>query len=443
MTGNTTYYRPIQYLGSKTRVIDAIVSECEKLYVPGEYVIDMFSGSSIVSQSFYKKGMYTIANDVLAFSSDIAACMLNIYRKEKSTDNVNAFVHSIGLQTIPSDYYLVFIPFIEQEQCLLTEHNINGLKELYHNLSQVGKSNKPTTQVEYIRNHTGCSAINNIPLFANYYAGTYFGIKQALDIDYLRNKIEQEIIYNGDLWEKNLLLTALYNTCSIIVNSAGKHFAQPISIDNAEETKITTVRFFENRANNVIEVFKTCVENILSSTSDNIYDDKSFVLNMDICNSDFRKSIENENVSVIYADPPYTAQQYSRFYHILEVLHSYNYPKLQIFRGKYTQGIYPNDKYKSPFCSRVQASKAFESIFSIAQGHRSNLMVSYSESKSKHTGNERMLSLENILQLAEVFLPNYTVDQVDFDFEYKQLNSKDKIVDVKEDKEILLIFKKQ
>lgn len=53
MTNNTTYYRPIQYLGSKTRVVDTIVSECKRLYTPGEYVVDLFSGSSIVSQILF------------------------------------------------------------------------------------------------------------------------------------------------------------------------------------------------------------------------------------------------------------------------------------------------------------------------------------------------------------------------------------------------------
>ena len=60
MTNKTAYYRPIQYLGSKTRVVDTIVSECKKLYTPGEYVVDLFSGSSIVSQSLYKNGMHVI-----------------------------------------------------------------------------------------------------------------------------------------------------------------------------------------------------------------------------------------------------------------------------------------------------------------------------------------------------------------------------------------------
>lgn len=441
MMDNNLYYRPIQYLGSKTRVVDTIVSECKKIYAPGEYIVDLFSGSSIVSQSLYKNGMNVIANDVLSFSSDIAASMLNQNRRKTSADTVKTFIHGIIFPSTYSGYFTPFSSFIEQENQLLSEHNIDGLKKLYSRLSQVGNNIKPSAQVEYIRNHEEASAINNVPFFANYYAGTYFGIKQALDIDFLRNEIEHEWELTGDIWEKKMLLTALYNTCSIIVHSAGKHFAQPISLNNIGEKKIMTARLFENRTYNVIDVFKMCANNILNSTTENWRNDSSFALNMDMCTSKFSQGIKDKKVSIIYADPPYTAQQYSRFYHVLEVLHDYIYPKLQIFRGKYTQGIYPNNKYKSPFCSKTMAKGAFDNIFNLAQSHSSSLIISYSESKNELTGNERMVSLDDIMQLAAEYIPNHSVSQVDFDFDYRQLNTKEKIVATKEDKEILLIFK--
>ena len=314
---------------------------------------------------------------------------------------------------------------------------------MYERLSQVGNDNVTNPHVEYIRNHYGISAIDNIPLFANYYSGTYFGIKQSLDIDVLRNKIEHEWQESKDLWVYKVLLTALYNTCSIIVHSAGKHFAQPIGIDDDNETKITNVRLFENRSYDVIEVFKSCVISILQSTASFVSEGRSFALNEDICTSEFKNAIAHKKVSVIYADPPYTAQQYSRFYHIPEVLHSYVYPKLQIFRGKHTQGIYPDDKYKSPFCSKTKAKRAFESIFALTSEHQSHLIVSYSESKKSKTGNERMVTMDYLYQLAEKYLPNYSTNLLTFDFDYRQLNNKEKIVEEKDDKEILLIFKKQ
>ena len=442
MTNNSTYYRPIQYLGSKTRVVDTIVSECKRLYTPGEYVVDLFSGSSIVSQSLYKNGMHVIANDVMSFSSDIATCMLNQARKTSSVSSIEHFIQSLRVLSV-SEYQNAFAELISIEQSLISEQNLGGIKTLYENLSQVGNNNDINAQIEYIRNHYGTSAINNIPLFANYYAGTYFGIKQSLDIDVMRNKIEHVWQTTKDLWAYKVFLTALYNTCSVIVHSAGKHFAQPIGIDDGDETKITNVRLFENRSYDVIAVFKSCVISILQYTASFVPEGRSYALNEDICTSNFKNAIAERKVSVIYADPPYTAQQYSRFYHIPEVLHSYVYPKLQIFRGKHTQGIYPEDKYKAPFGSKTKAKSAFESIFALTSEHQSHLIVSYSESKKSKTGNERMVTMDDLYQLAEKYLPNYSINQLTFDFDYRQLNNKEKIVEEKDDKEILLIFKKQ
>ena len=65
------YFRPIQYLGAKTRTLGVIASECKRLYRDNTYVVDLFSGSSIVSQALFYNGMAVISNDALRFCSDI------------------------------------------------------------------------------------------------------------------------------------------------------------------------------------------------------------------------------------------------------------------------------------------------------------------------------------------------------------------------------------
>lgn len=138
MAGHSKYYRPIQYLGSKIRIVDTIVKECQKLYTPENYVLDLFSGSSIVAQSLYNNGMNVIANDAMSFSSDIAACMLNQDRKKCSISNVEAFVSGmVSLHTLPQNF-MEFSSLIDKERQLLDKKDLLGLKVLYDNLSQVG-----------------------------------------------------------------------------------------------------------------------------------------------------------------------------------------------------------------------------------------------------------------------------------------------------------------
>lgn len=440
MTSNS-YYRPIQYLGAKSRTLNEIVAECNRLCVPESYVVDLFSGSSIVSQALYKNKNKVIANDVMGFCCDMSSAMLNFKKTDDAEEEVVGFIGNLkgGLSdmSVPN----CFCEYIQKEREYLCQKNLGGLKELYNELRQVrNASNGNGGQIDFIYKHLGEVVSKNALLVSNYYAGTYFGIKQSLDLDYILNLIYRSE-FNSD-WTRCVLLTALYNTCSLIVNSAGKHFAQPIQIKNFDLKKITNHRFLENRFFRVMDLFVDCVQKILYVSNGFGKINDNIVLNEDICNRRFYDEIGRHNVSVFYADPPYTAQQYSRFYHIPEVLHSYRYPKLQMFRGDVTQGIYPNNKYKSPFCSKVGARQAFSKIFELVRDNNASLVLSYSESKTEETGNERMVTMEDILYLASCYLPNHNIKQVDFSFDYKQLNSKAKVISNKEDKEFLMVFEK-
>lgn len=63
MAEHSKYYRPIQYLGSKIRVVDTIVKECQKLHTPENYVLDLFSGSK-------RLRVYTLHNSKKAVTAD-------------------------------------------------------------------------------------------------------------------------------------------------------------------------------------------------------------------------------------------------------------------------------------------------------------------------------------------------------------------------------------
>ena len=59
------------------------------------------------------------------------------------------------------------------------------------------------------------------------------------------------------------------------------------------------------------------------------------------------------NVGLVYADPPYTDMQYSRYYHLLNVAAKYEYPKLTITKNGYTKGLYTEGRYQSKLSSVV------------------------------------------------------------------------------------------
>lgn len=437
-------YKPVQYLGAKTRTLDTIVSECSRLHKKDSYVVDLFSGSSLVSQALYLNGMPVIANDVMGFCSDMSACLLNVSKTRESAELLRKAIKSVSSYEISTDLINPFRSFMIKEDSLLKLKDLYGLKELYSQLPVISNEKVDSSnQVLFIKDNIGKEAFNSVPLITNYYSGSYFGIHQSIRLDAIRNYIECFYHDNNDEWVYTAMLTALYSTLSTIVHSAGKHFAQPISITDFDKNKITNIRLFENRSFNVDELFVGFLEDILIKTGNVNLTPSNLSTSYDVQDMNFANLLDKKSVSVIYADPPYTAQQYSRFYHIPEVVRLYRYPQLQQFRGHITQGLYPENKFKSDFCSKTKAKDAFRTVFGLVETTQCNFILSYSESKKNETGNERMVTRNDILTIAEEYIPNYKVKQLKFDFEYRQLNSSAKVVHNKEDKEFLIIFEKK
>ena len=111
---------------------------------------------------------------------------------------------------------------------------------------------------------------------------------------------------------------------------------------------------------------------------------------------------------------------YPKFYTLTYI------PSCKFIKDIQRKGIYPDNKFKSDFCSKVKVKDAFSSIFDIVRQLDAHLILSYSESKKADTGNERMITMEDIMSIAQKHIPNYISRQINFDFEYKQLNKKKK-----------------
>lgn len=437
-------YKPVQYLGAKTRALDTIVAECGRLYKKNSYVVDLFSGSSLVSQALFINNMSVLANDVMKFCSDMSACLLNISKTNNSVSLLREAINDISSYELNPDFIEPFREYMVKEKSLLIAKDLHGLKELYSQLPIISNEKvEPTIQVLYIRDNIGKEALNNAPLITNYYSGSYFGVNQSIRLDTIRSFVERYFHETHDSWGYTAMLTALYSTLSTIVHSAGKHFAQPIGITDFDKDKITNIRLFENRSYDVDVLFVKYIEEIVLKTGKRKKTSSCLSSNYDVQDKDFANSLKSKRVSLMYADPPYTAQQYSRFYHIPEVVRFYRYPQLQQHRGHITQGLYPDNKFKSDFCSKTKAKDAFRSVFGLVKEAQCDFILSYSESNNNTTGNERMVTRNDILSIANEFIPNYQYKQVRFDFDYKQLNSSAKVVHDKEDKEFLIIFEKK
>ncbi len=80
--------------------------------------------------------------------------------------------------------------------------------------------------------------------------------------------------------------------------------------------------------------------------------------------------LADENL-VIYADPPYSRAQYSRYYHLLETLVLYDYPDCN------DKGRYRADRVQTAFSLKSKVIAAMDAFFGAAAQTGGKLYLSY------------------------------------------------------------------
>lgn len=190
--------------------------------------------------------------------------------------------------------------------------------------------------------------------FEKNYSDTYFSKNQCIEIDSLRYAIEK--VTNVD--RKNLYLVSLMHAMCICQATSG-HFAQYLPQDHPRLKSISKKSIFD-------EFLKKCDDfnNIVFSTFENKCFNEDYV--------DLINSKEFEKVKMVYIDPPYTGEQYSRFYHILETVCKYDNPALEF------KGLYRTDRYTSSFSLRKKAFDEFEKLLKLLSNKKKKIIISYS-----------------------------------------------------------------
>lgn len=239
-----------------------------------------------------------------------------------------------------------------------------------------------TAKDELLNNYLANNFNKYYHFFEDTYSFTYFSDKQCCDIDSLRYAIDQ---LNNE-HRKNLYLFALM--CAMCkVQSTPGHFAQFMPSTHS--------RIIPLQKMNLFDVFLEKCDlyvNLFFNKNQN----KAF-------NMDFHDLLQCEDiasVNTIYLDSPYTQEQYSRFYHVLETVVKYDYPEVN-FKAKYR-----NDRFQSDFCYKNKVENEFNYIFKYCQITSKNLLVSYS--------NKGLISVDRLHELASKHFKNVKLQTMDY-----------------------------
>lgn len=204
-------------------------------------------------------------------------------------------------------------------------------------------------------------------LFTYYYSGTYLGLRQCIDADSLIFAIHTASNRNAiTKGQESWLLIALATALQRVATTTG-HFAQYLQLKTG-----TSDRYMRQRRR---VLWDEWLDSIPTESPIGSWDwraqNRAYagdVLQL------LRSLRRGRNVpAVVYADPPYTTDHYSRYYHVLETLVKYDYPKVA------SNARYRVDRFQTPFSIKSQAAKAFRSLAAATARIGADLVVSYPE----------------------------------------------------------------
>lgn len=211
-------------------------------------------------------------------------------------------------------------------------------------------------------------------IFRNF-GGLYFSYRQAAMIDILLTSGSHTHTSVRDTW-----LAAVISTASEIVNTVGKQFAQPIKPRDAtgQIKRHLMAKILRDRTLDVSAVFRSWLYRYSTLSRTNHAHR--------VMRGSFASILDSigDSVDVIYADPPYTREHYSRFYHVLETIALGDEPEIsrtsiRSSGPRLARGMYRNDRHQSPFSIKSKTPSAFKQLFGIARDHNLPVLLSYSK----------------------------------------------------------------
>lgn len=396
-------FRPIQYLGSKLKIAPRIRDLMDSVSDPEDTVGDLFSGSSAVSGVLCGQRR-TLAVDVQAYAATLADAMLNATSKAADVLRTPAFFRAIEeVEHRRLDHYREMVVLDDRARAAAVDGDGRPLDQLISFGSIAAYRQTPTNDgpAPVVRALTAVAGrLNELgPHYskglAAYYGGAYFSMRQAVALDAFN-----EVLDGLDAEARKLGRAVLLSVASELVNTVGKQFAQPMRIvksDGAAQP-VLLARAIRDRGLDVSKTWEAWLgrwEKAISEPRIGGHAVQADVL--DFVDKD-------TECSAFYADPPYTIDHYSRFYHVLETLVLRDQPLLDTHRkagaDRIMRGLYRAGRYQSPFSVPRMVAPAFERLFKgVARGGRS-LVLSYSPFDPGQGHRPRLLNLEEIVGLA-------------------------------------------
>jgi adenine-specific DNA-methyltransferase len=333
----------ISYMGTKHELA-AAVSQVIESCQPGR-LMDAFSGMGAVAEA-HAGTRQVWTNDVQHFAHLASTC--------RFTDQ--------GGPMSASALGMIARPLYSQNLKRLRDQNEAAFKF----------SRQAVKATEYLLFERNFSRAKSYPIvseeaygcFIQRYSHSYFSVIQCAEIDSIRFALET-LRGRGSMSASQFdwAILALGRASLRLANTTG-HFAQFLSPSRANFRRVCkqfSRSIWTDWLSSISRLPPVGQANWRSENLATRSDSTSLL----------RDPSRSEQARVVYCDPPYTDDQYSRYYHVWETLVLYDYPETT---GK---GLYRPGRFTTSFSLSSKVVGAFQQLISDIAAADADLVLSY------------------------------------------------------------------
>lgn len=350
----------IRYMGAKHGIANAVAAVVAGL--PSGPCLDLFSGMCSVAGALASSGRETWCNDIQRYAAVVAEALL--ISVDPPLDPLRSATHLF-------DHYAANLRLLQDrfaadlagEAVALAQLDKAEYVRQASEWRHVGNDERLALEAQSLRSNLMTTPYRLATLT---FAHGYFGLCQATELDSLRFAIDSA-------WRVGMLtagearwaLVALLQAASHLVAAPG-HFAEHLKPRDDE----TYRRLRRLRARSAWTQFQVELGRLAPYGTER-WRKGNRVFCEDATTLTQRLGQLRLQPRVVYADPPYSKAQYSRYYHVLETLVRYDYPAAT------GAGRYRSDRFQTPFSKVSTVRQGFESLAEHTAKLGADLVLSY------------------------------------------------------------------
>ena len=434
--------RTIHYLGSKLRILSPIRRIVASVAPVGQPVCDLFSGSGVVSLALASDWDVTSV-DIQEYSRVLCSGLVN------PPSNGSEMALRVCDRAVSGSLRLrlraALRDLLARERRCMVEAAAGGadglcdlldhgsLLAFNHRGDASGALRKELNDTLSELSDQGL-ARGVETVVTRHFGGTYFSWEQAIDLDALLAQI-----HVVDSPHRDFFLAVALVVASEAVNTVGKHFAQPIKLRDAKglPKRHLVKQTLRDRTSSVFDRYRAWCESLTTLRRTH---GRHRAIRSNY--ADFLAS-DATRFAAVYADPPYTRDHYSRYYHVLETMALRDEPEVSTTKirsngvPRLSRGLYRMERHQSPFCIPTKAPGAFERLFLDVARRRVPLVLSYSPYDGRAKNRPRLLTIDQLLAMAEQHFNEVELIPVD-GMSHNKLNVAERNVSVECHAEVLI-----